>query len=291
MLDLSMHAIIDTDRHPVTQAPGHDGLVSRCRGEWAANGSFSLEGFLRPEALEQSVAEINPVMNAHAYHHAARHNIYFSNAGDVPEAINTPALIQRSSNHTLTADQLEGMIIQRVHRWPPLTRFLEMVLGKPALYPMADPMAGVNVMSYREGDRIGWHFDRAEFTVTLLLRRPEQGGMFQYRHNLRAPGEPNHRGVIALLSDEEPEVTDLPIKAGTLNVFAGYRSPHRVTSTQGHMSRLVAVLSYMEEPDVVFSAEDRLRFYGRADPSSPVPRPRSGGTGASARAVNQPSRP
>ena len=276
MLDLSMHAIIDTDRHPVVQTSGHDDLVSRCRAEWVANGSFSLEGFLRPEALEHSVAEIEPVMNAHAYHHAARHNIYFSNADETPEAVNAPALMQTSSNHTLTADQLNGMIIQRVHRWPPLARFLEAVLDKPALYPMADPMAGVNVMRYRDGDRIGWHFDRAEFTVTLLLRRPARGGMFQYRRNLRGPRDANLDGVVALLSDEDPEVADLPIEAGTLNVFAGYRSPHRVTPTQGQTSRLVAVLSYMEEPDVVFSAEDRLRFYGRADPIA---------------AVNHPSRP
>lgn len=271
MFNHPMNAIVDTGRYPLEDPTKHVELIQRCREDWTASGSVSLEGFLRPEALKRCVEEIDPAMIARSYHHAAKHDIYFSDAHDVPEVVKAPALAQRSSNHTLTADQLDGMIIQRVHRWPPLARFLESVLDKRSLFPMADAMAGVNVMGYREGDQIGWHFDRAEFTVTLLLRRPEQGGMFQYRRDLRGPGNRNHPGVVALLSGQDPEVIDLPIEAGTLNVFAGYRSPHRVTPSLGQTSRLVAVLSYMEEPNVVFSAEDRLRFYGRADPSDPVP--------------------
>jgi hypothetical protein len=291
MSDQPMNAIVDIDRYPLEDTTKHADLLSRCRAEWAANGSFSLEGFLRPDALKQCVAEIDPVMIERSYHHAARHNIYFSNADDIPEAINAPSLAQRSSNHTLTADQLDGMIIRRVHHWPPLARFLESVLDKPALFAMADPMAGVNVMSYREGDQIGWHFDRAEFTVTLLLRRPDHGGMFQFRRNLRGPRDPNHGGVVTLLSGKDPDVTDLPIEAGTLNVFAGYRSPHRVTPTRGSTPRMVAVLSYMEAPNVVFSAEDRLRFYGRTDPSDPVPGTAADRTDTSTSVVNPPSRP
>lgn len=271
MQDPVMNTIVDTDRYPLDTPERHGDLISKCRDAWERDGSFSLDGFLRPDALARSVDEIDPVMSECSYHHATPHNIYFSDADDIPEAINDPALQQRSSNHTLTADQLDGTIIRRVHLWSPLARFLEAVLDKPSLYPMADPMAGVNVMSYEAGDQIGWHFDRAEFTVTLLLRRPKQGGMFQYRRNLRGPRDPNHQGVIKLLAGEDPEVKDLPIEAGTLNVFAGHRSAHRVTPSAGPTTRLVAVLSYMEQPNVLFSAEDRLRFYGRADPGDAMP--------------------
>ena len=41
---------------------------------------------------------------------------------------------------------------------------------------MADPLACLNVMSYSPADGLGWHFDRAEFTVTLLLRAAGAGG-------------------------------------------------------------------------------------------------------------------
>lgn len=263
--------IVDNARYPLAEPGALAGLIARCRREWAAHGGFSLAGFLRLGGLARCVEEIAPLMTSRSYHHAKQHNIYFSEAADIPDAINAPAHRQRSSNHTLTADQLDGLIIRRVHQWRPLASFLEAVLDKPALYPMADPMAGVNVMGYGAGDQIGWHFDRAEFTVTLLLQRPRTGGTFQYRHNLRSVENPNHVGVVRLLAGEDDAVSDLPIEAGTLNVFAGYCSPHHVTQAGGDRMRLVAVLSYMEQPGVMFSAEDRIRFYGRADPSDPVP--------------------
>lgn len=263
--------IVDTTRYPLDNPDARSGLIARCRRDWAAHGSFSLDGFLRPGGLARCVGEIEPLMADRSYHHAKQHNIYFSDAADIPEAISAPAHRQHSSNHTLTADQLDGLIIRHVHQWPPLARFLEAVLDKPALYPMADPMAGVNVMGYGAGDQIGWHFDRAEFTVTLLLRRPETGGTFQYRHNLRSMSDPNHAGVVRLLAGDDEAVSDLLIEAGTLNVFAGYRSPHHVTPAGGDQMRLVAVLSFMERPGVMFSAEDRFRFYGRANPGDPIP--------------------
>lgn len=264
-------ALVNLARYPITTSGDAGGLIARCREEWRDQGSFSLEGFLTPEALTRCVEEIEPLMASRSYHHEKDHNIYFSNGEDIPSILNNPAFRQHSSNRTLTADQLEGLIIRWIHHWPPLARFLEAVLDKPALYPMADPLAGVNVMGYAAGDQIGWHFDRAEFTVTLLLQRPEIGGLFQYRHNLRDITEPNHTGVARLLAGQDGAVTDLPIEPGALNVFAGYRSPHHVTPAAGERMRLVAVLSFMEQPRVMFSAEDRRRFYGRANPSDPVP--------------------
>jgi hypothetical protein len=37
---------------------------------------------------------------------------------------------------------------------------------------MADPLARLNAMAYGEGQGLNWHFDRAEFTTTLLLQAP-----------------------------------------------------------------------------------------------------------------------
>ena len=64
--------------------------------------------------------------------------------------------------------------------------FLAEVMGKPQLHTMADPLARANVMAYRAGDALNWHFDRSEFTTTLLLQAPDAGGDFQYRRDLRS---------------------------------------------------------------------------------------------------------
>jgi hypothetical protein len=55
-----------------------------------------------------------------------------------------------------------------------------------------------------------------------------------------------------------------PLTEGTLNVFAGKNSLHRVSTVQGPRSRLIAVFSYYERPGVLFSEKERLGFYGRS---------------------------
>jgi hypothetical protein len=54
------------------------------------------------------------------------------------------------------------------------------------------------------------------------------------------------------------------LKAGTLNVFRGKNTAHRVTTVQGSTDRMIAVFSYYERPNVMFSPEERVGFYGRA---------------------------
>ena len=71
--------------------------------------------------------------------------------------------------------------------------------------------------------------------------------------------------MVRLLHGEDAHVAELHLAPGTLNVFVGLRSPHRVTPVTALPSRLIAVLSFMERPDVTFPAVDRRRFYGRAE--------------------------
>ena len=66
-------------------------------------------------------------------------------------------------NRTICGDQIPASTIERVYEWQPLIDFLAAAMDKPQLYPMADPLGRLNVMAYREGERLNWHFDRAEF--------------------------------------------------------------------------------------------------------------------------------
>ena len=49
-------------------------------------------------------------------------------------------------------------------------------------------------------------------------------------------------------------------------MFAGKNTLHRVSTVRGSRSRMIAVYSYYDRPDVQFSDEERLGFYGRAQP-------------------------
>ena len=141
-----------------------------------------------------------------------------------------------------------GTVVLRVYEWPPLAAFLAASMGKSGLHTMADPLARVNVMAYRAGEALNWHFDRSEFTTTLLLQAPEAGGAFEYRTDLRTDADPNYEGVARLIEGRDPDVRIEPITAGTLNVFKGKNTAHRVTTVAGPRERIIAVFSYYERP-------------------------------------------
>ena len=266
MTDIDAPAALDLQRYPLDALaePRGQALVACCRARLADEGMFNLDGLVRPAALVQCVAEVKPVLDRAAFTHKRRHNIYFLK--DVPGLPAChPALAEfETINHTICADQIPGSLVCRIYEWPPLASFLAAVMDKPVLHVMADPLARANVMAYRDGEALNWHFDRSEFTTTLLLQAPEAGGEFQYRSDLRSDTDPNYDGVARLARGEDPAVRTLPLEAGTLNVFKGRNTAHRVTPIQGGRERIIAVFSFYEKPGVMFSAEERRGFYGRA---------------------------
>jgi hypothetical protein len=261
-----MHDILDLDRYPLDQADSAAtrALVARCQADLAADGMFNLDRLLRPGAISRAVAEVKPVLERASFTHRRSHNIYFRN--DLPGlAPDHPALRNcETVNHTICADQIAGTVLMRLYQWPPFAAFLAAVMDKPDLYTMADPLARVNVMAYRDGEALNWHFDRSEFTTTLLLQAPEGGGGFQYRTGLRSGDDPNYDGVARLLEGRDRQVETLHLAPGALNVFRGKNTAHRVTPVAGGRERIIAVFSFYERPGVQFSEEERIGFYGRA---------------------------
>jgi hypothetical protein len=261
-----MRDILDLDRYPLDKpgTPEWHALVARCRADLAKDGMFNLEGLVRPEALQQAIAEIRPVMDTLSFTHRRRHNIYFRK--EIPGlAADHPALaLCETVNHTVCADQITQSVPVWIYEWSHFITFLAAAMGKDALFPARDDLARVNVMAYREGEALNWHFDRSEFTTTLLLQAPEEGGEFIYRTDLRSDDDPNYDGVAKLLRGQDPEVKSLTLSAGTLNVFRGKNTAHKVGTVKGSRERLIAVFSYFDRPGVVFSREDQMGFYGRA---------------------------
>lgn len=261
-----MQDILDLDRYPLHKvgSPEWHALVKRCKDDLAANGMYNLEGLVRPDALSKVVAEISPVMERLSFLHKREHNIYFKK--DIPGlAPDHPALATTTTiNHTVCADQISQSLIMYIYEWAPMVLFLGETMGKQALYPMRDALARVNVMSYRPGEALNWHFDRSEFTTTLLLQAPEKGGEFVYRTDLRSDTDPNYDGVAKLMRGEDPEVKKLTLSSGTLNVFRGKNTAHKVATVEGNRERLIAVFSYYEKPGVTFTREEQIGFYGRA---------------------------
>ena len=72
----------------------------------------------------------------------------------------------------------------------------------------------------------------------------------------------NFDGVQQLL-DGDLNYDSLAMEAGTLVLFRGRNSIHRVTPVEGDLTRILAVLAYNSEPNISLSETSRMTFYGR----------------------------
>lgn len=261
-----MEHILDLASYPLDRPDSAEyaALVGRCRVALDADGMFELPGFIRPDVAAAAADMAGPAMATQSYRHARTHNVYFLDQVD-DLAADHPALAKvETVNHTLCADQIAGNPVLDLYEWPPFAAFLAATMGKPALYCMDDPIARVNVQTTRVGEALNWHFDRSEFTVTVLLQAPREGGELEYRQNVRSPGDPNFAGVAAVLRGQDPQVQRVTLKVGALNVFRGVNTMHRVVPVRGAVDRMVAILTYYERPAVRMTADEQIGFYGRA---------------------------
>ncbi len=261
-----MNHLLDLEKYPLDRldSPEYAALVKRCRDDLAAEGMFNLSGFFQPGVAQAAADAAKPAMEAASFRHARRHNIYFMES--VPGLEDDDPVLQKfeTVNHTLCADQIEGNPVLDVYNWDPFADFLADTMGKEKLYRMDDMLGCVNVQATRDGEGLNWHFDRSEFTTTILLQAPEIGGQLEYRKEIRSPGNENYEGVLAMLNGQDPETKRIMPEPGGLNVFRGVNTPHRVVKVEGPVDRIISIFTFYEDPGVTFSKEEQMGFYGRS---------------------------
>ena len=277
--DESASDLIDAARYPIADLshPACRALIERCRAELAARQVCVVPGFLTPAALAQ-MAAVAETVAAEGYRRPGLRTCYVSSdpEPDWPDDHPGRRLLVHKTR-ILAYDQIRGWPIDRLYRWPPLRRLAAAILGKPRLYLHDCPYQALNLIALAEGDQSSWHFDpENEFTVTLLLQAAERGGEFEIAPKLRSASDPAHGEVRKVLDGDRTRVIRVERAPGSLVIFHGHRSLHRVTPVEGARPRLVAVMGYEEAPGVVGTAEMNAAIYGprvaalQAGAASPV---------------------
>ncbi len=100
--------------------------------------------------------------------------------------------------------------------------------------------------------------------MTTLLQEPESGGVFEYVPDVRDSddGDMAFDRVAAVLDNAE-NISQLNFDPGDLVLFRGRNALHRVTPTEGSVTRVLAVFAYNDEPDIGLSTSALETFYGR----------------------------
>lgn len=256
---------IDLERYPLQDpaGAGYRDLAAHCQAGLAETGASVLEGFLKADYLPRAVAEVAPNLGE-AFYKIKQHSPYLvTDDPDLP-ADHPRNRKQTTNSATLGYDFIpQESLLNGVYRWPPFAAFVAEVLGYPRLYPYADPLAPVNILIYNEGCETSWHFDNAAFTLTLMLQEGEGGASFEYAPFIRGEGAENYEAVGAVLEGRSDQVRELRQPAGSLVLFKGSRTLHRVTPVTGSRPRLVGVFTYSPEEGTELNPHTRQTFYGR----------------------------
>ncbi len=270
---LPVRELLDLDRYPVDR-PGDPRLaevVAQGRAELTATGMAVLPGFVRPEAVADVCRRVH-AMEPLAHRQDVLGTPYLAPPDPALPDTHPRNRTARSSVEVLAYDRFPADDpLRRLYEWDPLLDLLGALLERSPLYRYADPLGALNVAVMRAGDRLGWHFDMADFVVSLALQSPAAGGEFQAVPGLRTPEDEHEADVVAVLDadDRHPRVVTVPMVPGTLLLFQGRHALHRVAPVVGPRPRYVALLAYDTAPGTDSTPSLKLMRYGRTVPATP----------------------
>ena len=230
-------ALVDTDRWPMND----DALIARLAAEFAREHVVVLPGFLREGALPGLVAECDRLSEV-AYHTTYNADL-----------------------EVVAYDQFPpDSAIRALYEWDPLMGFAARVLGQQRLHRYADPFGALNLAVMRDGHELGWHFDQTDFVVSIAIQPSLGGGHFENVPQVRSADDENTATVDAVRRGERDDLVRIePMTPGTLMLFNGRWSLHRVSRVTGPVPRHVALLAYDTKPGTDSNDELKLGRYGR----------------------------
>jgi hypothetical protein len=193
-------------------------------------------------------------------------------------------LIQSSSKRIADLATCGGptdSLLGRLYARPSLRELVRVCAGLPRLHLSACPFNAAYYNAYAPGDGLGWHFDRSAFGVCVVLQSPGAGGRFEFHHNTRDAAAGTEAGAGAGASDAKSEAEFRRVEAivswadrrgvvavegtgpGSLVVFAGRESLHRVSPVTAAPPRINAILTYEALPGQRPGPYSLARFFGR----------------------------
>jgi hypothetical protein len=241
---------VDLDRYPVLgpDAVEYGRVVAQGQAQLAALGAAELSGFVSPAGVAALVADAESLA-PRAHRSGGRGTAYL----EIPDAS-----LPHGHPRLTWGDYAVGAVaydviprsspLRQLYEWSPMTRLIADILDRGALFPYADPFGALNLAVMGEGDQLQWHFDQTDFVVSLAIQTGSVGGHFEVAPRVRRPGDECYEQVGAVLAGDRTSVVTLSMAPGTLLLFEGRHSLHRVSPISGSTLRHVGLLAYDTKP-------------------------------------------
>ncbi|MDZ4834795.1 MAG: hypothetical protein SGJ27_13540 [Candidatus Melainabacteria bacterium] len=261
-------SFIDLEKYAIDRrdTPQYKQLIEHCREQMIRQGACVLKGFVKEEIVQEMVVEATK-MAPTAFHNTVTGNAYLIEIDESWPQDDPRRMTDTTSLGAIAYDQMpETSLVRRLYEWDGLMDFLADALGKEKIFRYADPMGALNVAVMKDGDYLRWHFDQTDFVTTILLQSSQKGGAYEFVPMIRSGENPNYDHVKRVLKGSNEGVVTLEIEPGSLVLFEGRNSLHRVTRIEGEQLRLIALLGYDTKPGTLSSDYLRKMRYGRSEP-------------------------
>ncbi|MEU9008411.1 arpA protein [Streptomyces sp. NPDC048479] len=266
---MTLDQVVDTARYPLPELENAEGqaVVARARRELSTLGCTVLPDFIRPslrDVLQQECSAIAP----RAHFEVETVNVYnIAVDSALPEDHPGRRTFQRG-NAFVARDRVPAdSLISLLYSHTVFQRFVARCFGLPQLHELADPLSGLVLNVVAPGMEHPWHFDTNEFTVSMLTRQAQDGGLFEYCPNIRSAHDESFDDVRDVLDGRGERLTRrLSLQPGDLQLFKGRYSLHRVSPVRGEVARHSAIFAYSERPGVIGSVARTRQLFGRVLP-------------------------
>jgi hypothetical protein len=261
--------MIDTERYPLAELGSvrARAVIDAQRRSLAERGVAILPGFVRSGAIGR-MADEALALQPQAHLEDVWGTPYLEIADEAYPVGHPRRTSGRSLTWVVAYDVIpRSALVRRLYEWDPLMEFLAEVLERRPLYRMADPLGALNVAIMTEDHTQAWHYDNADFVVSLAIQSSRAGGLFECASFIRTGDDERYDAVATVLGGTAGDRVDVfPMTPGTLMLVEGRNSLHRVSPVQGEVPRLVALFAYDTRPDANSSEIFKYIRYGRATP-------------------------
>jgi hypothetical protein len=261
--------IVDLERYPIQDlnSPKIKEIINKCKTDLDQFSCSTIPKFILPKSLEIMNSELEKQINE-VYMSKESINAYLYAKDDpaLPEDHPKRMFMNRYNGYLNSDCFPKESEMKFLYETEELLKFVSACLGVSPIYRWADPLAchAYNVM--KTDGILPWHFDSCEFTLSLMIQKPDKGGIFEYCPNIREPGNENFEEVKKVLDGDRTRVRQLNLEPGDLQIFKGRFTLHRVTKVEGNRSRYLCIPAYVLDPWRVNTPEHSKTIYGKVLP-------------------------
>ena len=262
---VSVMSFVDKDRYPIDQlsSDAAKSVIAEAQRQISLTGAAELPGFVTPEGVATLVADAESLAER-SHPSGGMGTAWLEQPSDEWASDHPRRHRMKYGVRAVGYDVIPYTSpLRQLYELPELTAFVAAILQRGPIFHYADPCGALNLAVMAEGDELQWHYDQTDFVVSLAIQDADIGGDFEMVPKLREVDNEHYDRVARVFAGDHEEVVTLAMTPGTLLVFEGRYSLHRVSPIQGSTLRHVGLFAYDTKPDTVSNEHLRQDRYGR----------------------------